>query len=203
MDGSVSYWVFLIQSAGLKRQECLKKFIRIKQPIEVIDSKANAWVRLDSSDEFSLEFRLVYDHPVFRDIATQSSKIQFTTSTFIKEVSRARTYGFIADYEKMRRLNLARGCSFDNAIVLDNESIVNKEQLRYPDEFARHKILDAIGDLYILGHNPLGEYRAHKAGHSLNQALVSQLVDSPDAWEYVTFEDRSSIPNSYQESVDN
>ena len=189
MDGSASYWVFLIQSAGLRLQNSLKKFIKINQPLEVVGEDMESWVK----------FQIVYDHPVFRDSCSQPSHIDFSKSAFITEISRARTYGFISDYDRLRELNLVKGCSFENAIILDDDSIVNDEQLRYPDEFARHKILDAIGDLYILGHNLLGDYRAHKAGHSLNQALVSALVDSPKAWEYVTFEDRNLIPSSYRE----
>lgn len=202
LDGSASYWVFLIQSAGLRLQNSLKKFIKINQPLEVVGKDMESWVKLEPGDGFSLEFQIVYDHPVFRDSCSQPSHIDFSKSTFITEISRARTYGFMSDYDRLRELNLVKGCSFENAIILDDNSIVNGEQLRYPDEFARHKILDAIGDLYILGHNLLGNYRAHKAGHSLNQALVSALVDSPKAWEYVTFEDRNMIPSSYQEALE-
>ncbi|MCO7244888.1 MULTISPECIES: UDP-3-O-acyl-N-acetylglucosamine deacetylase [Halomonadaceae] len=195
MDGSASPFVFLIQSAGILEQEAAKKFIRIKRPISVTEDDKEATFLPHQG--FKVSFAIDFDHPVF-DQQKQTALIDFSTTSFVKEVSRARTFGFMRDLEFLRSNNLALGGSLDNAIVVDDYRIVNEGGLRYEDEFVKHKVLDAIGDLYQLGHSLIGEFRGVKSGHALNNQLCRELLAQPDAYEIVTFEEEQAVaPISY------
>lgn len=198
MDGSAAPFVFLIQSAGLVEQPVAKQFIKIQHEIGFRDIGSDAHAGLQPSDDFSMKFRIEYDHPVFCDHADYSA-IDFSQTTFIKNVSRARTFGFLADYERLKSMNLARGGSFDNTLVIGENSVLNEEGLRLKDEFVKHKVLDAIGDLYLLGHNVIGTFIGHRSGHRTNYQLVKSLLESPQAWEYVTFETFAELPAGYRD----
>lgn len=192
MDGSAGPFVFLLQSAGVEEQPVPKKFIRVKKSVCV--EEGDKWARFDPLDGFKVSFAIDFDHPMFKS-SSQTATIDVTTTTFVKEISRARTFGFMQDLEAMRDAGLARGGSLDNAIVLDSFRILNEDGLRYEDEFVRHKVLDAIGDLYLLGHPLIGAYSAHKSGHALNNRILRSLVDNTDAWELVSFDKSdASIP---------
>ncbi len=194
MDGSAGPFVFLIQSAGIEEQNAAKKFIRIKRPITVEDGdKVASFLPFDG---FKVSFTIDFDHPVFRD-RTAHAEIDFSSTSFVKEISRARTFGFMHEIEYLRSKGLARGGSVDNAIVVDEYRILNQDGLRYDDEFVKHKVLDAIGDLYLLGYSLIGEFQAHKSGHALNNASLRELMATPDAWEMVTFDDPEQAPISY------
>ncbi|TDJ32329.1 MAG: UDP-3-O-acyl-N-acetylglucosamine deacetylase [Gammaproteobacteria bacterium] len=194
MDGSAGPFVFLIQSAGIQEQEAHKRFIRIKKKIRVEDG--DKWARFEPFDGFKVGFSIDFDHPVFNN-HTRAAEVDFSTTSFVKEVSRARTFGFMRDIEKLRDRNLVLGGSLDNAIVLDDYRILNEDGLRYEDEFVKHKILDAIGDLYLLGHSLIGAFYGHKSGHALNNELLRTLLADETAWEEVTFDDLSDAPISY------
>jgi|TARA_R110000772_G_scaffold267425_1_gene391392 UDP-3-O-[3-hydroxymyristoyl] N-acetylglucosamine deacetylase len=194
MDGSAGPFVFLIQSAGIEEQPAAKKFIRIKRPVTVEDGDKTA--SFLPFDGFKVSFSIEFDHPVFRE-RSPHAEIDFSSTSFVKEVSRARTFGFMHEIEYLRSQGLARGGSVDNAIVVDEYRILNQDGLRYDDEFVKHKILDAIGDVYLLGYSVIGEYRAHKSGHALNNASLRALIAQPDAWEMVTFEDEATAPISF------
>lgn len=191
MDGSAGPFIFLIQSAGILEQEAAKKFVRVKRKITLEDGDKVA--SLLPFDGFRVSFTIDFDHPVFHERSAHSA-LDFSTDSFVREVSRARTFGFMHEIEHLRSRGLARGGSVDNAIVVDEFRILNQEGLRYEDEFVRHKVLDAIGDLYLLGHSLLGEFRAFKSGHALNNAILRALIAQPDAWEVVTFDDFSKVP---------
>ena len=194
MDGSAGPFVFLIQSAGVEDQPAAKRFIRIKKPVVVKDG--DKWARFEPFDGFKVGFSIDFNHPLFSK-ATSSAEVDFSTTSFVKEVSRARTFGFMKDIEYLRERNLALGGSMDNAIVLDDYRVLNEDGLRYEDEFVKHKILDAIGDLYLLGHSLIGAFYGHKSGHQLNNLLLRTLRAEREAWEEVTFEDPSQAPISY------
>jgi len=191
MDGSASPFVFLLQSAGVEEQPAAKKFFRIRQAVEVKDG--DKWARFDPYDGFKLSFSIVFDHPVF-DRSAQSATVDFATTSYVREVARARTFGFMQDVENLRANGLALGGSLDNAIVMDEYRVLNAEGLRYSDEFVKHKLLDAIGDLYLVGHPLLGAYSAHKAGHALNNQLLRETLRRADAWETVSFPDVAKVP---------
>jgi UDP-3-O-[3-hydroxymyristoyl] N-acetylglucosamine deacetylase len=194
MDGSAGPFIFLIQSAGIEEQSAAKQFIRIKRPVTIEDGdKVATFLPFDG---FKVSFTIDFDHPVFRD-RTAYAEIDFSSTSFVKEISRARTFGFMHEIEYLRSKGLARGGSVDNAIVVDEYRILNQDGLRYDDEFVRHKVLDAIGDLYLLGYGLIGEFKAHKSGHGLNNASLRALIAQPDAWEKVTFEDEAAAPISY------
>jgi UDP-3-O-[3-hydroxymyristoyl] N-acetylglucosamine deacetylase len=194
MDGSAGPFVFLLQSAGIEEQNAPKKFVRIKKSVKVEDGEK--WARFDPYDGFKVNFEIEFDHPVFKR-RSQVAAMDFSTTTFLREVSRARTFGFMRDLEYMRSRNLALGGNLDNAIVLDDYRILNEDGLRYEDEFVKHKILDAIGDLYLLGHSLIGEFSGYKSGHGLNNRLLRTLVADTSAWEEVTFETLQDAPISY------
>ena len=194
MDGSAGPFVFLIQSAGIEEQSAAKKFIRIKRPVTIEDGDKTATFL--PFDGFKVSFTIDFDHPVFRD-RTAHAEVDFSSSSFVKEVSRARTFGFMHEIEYLRSKGLARGGSVDNAIVVDEYRILNQDGLRYDDEFVKHKVLDAVGDLYLLGYSLIGEYKAYKSGHALNNLSLRTLIAQPDAWEMVTFEDEATAPISY------
>ena len=184
MDGSASPFVFLIQSAGVEEQNAPKRFIRIKKNIAVKDGDKTA--RLDPFDGFKVSFGIDFDHPMFTD-ENKFAAIDFSSTSYVREVSRARTFGFLRDIEMLRERNLALGGSMENAIVVDDYRVLNEDGLRYDDEFVRHKILDAIGDLYLLGHGLIGAFSGFKSGHALNVKLLKELIAHPEAWEEVIF----------------
>lgn len=194
MDGSAGPFVFLIQSAGIQELDAPKRFIRVKRPLEITDG--DKWARFDPFDGFKVNFAINFDHPAFLD-KSQSATVDFSTTSFVHEVSRARTFGFMRDIEYLRSNNLARGGSTDNAVVLDDQGVLNADGLRYENEFVRHKILDAIGDLYLLGRGLIGSYTGYKSGHALNNKLVRALLEQEDAWEEATYEDSEALPISY------
>ncbi|WP_407312124.1 UDP-3-O-acyl-N-acetylglucosamine deacetylase [Pseudomonas sp. nanlin1] len=198
MDGSAGPFVFLIQSAGLEEQDAPKKFIRILREVTVEDGDKRATFL--PFEGFKVSFEIDFDHPVFKD-RTQIASVDFSSTSFVKEVSRARTFGFMSDLEYLRKHNRALGGSVDNAIVVDKDGVLNEDGLRYEDEFVKHKILDAIGDLYQLGNSLIGEFRGFKSGHGLNNQLLRKLLSEKDAWEVVTFEDASLAPISYMRPV--
>ena len=194
MDGSAGPFVFLIQSAGIAEQDAAKQFIRIKREVTVEeDGKTATFVPFEG---FKVSLGIDFDHPVFRG-RSQYASVDFSSTSFVKEVSRARTFGFMRDIEYLRSQNLALGGSVDNAIVVDEYRVLNEDGLRYEDEFVRHKILDAIGDLYLLGKSLVGEFRGYKSGHGLNNKLLRALLATPDAWEVVTFDDAGTAPISF------
>lgn len=186
MDGSAGPFVFLLQSAGLKEQNAPKKFIRIRRTVEVHDR--DKWVRFDPYDGFKVGFCIDFEHPMFTS-GSQKAELDFSTTSFVREVSRARTFGFTRDIEALRSNKLALGGSLDNAIVLDDFKILNEDGLRYENELVKHKILDVVGDLYLLGHSLIGAFTGHKSGHALNNQLIRQLKADAEAWEEVTFEE--------------
>ena len=194
MDGSAGPFVFLLQSAGIEDQNVAKRFVRIRKSIEVRDG--DKWARFDPFNGFKVNFEIEFDHPIFRR-HTQRASMDFSTSSFLREISRARTFGFMRDLETLRAHNLALGGTLDNAVVLDEFKVLNEDGLRYEDEFVKHKILDAIGDLYLLGHSLIGEFSGFKSGHGLNNKLLRALIADVSAWEEVTFRDRSEAPISY------
>lgn len=189
MDGSAGPFVFLIQSAGIEKQNRPKRFIRIKLRVAVEDGDKGAV--FEPYNGFKVDFSIDFDHPAFLSRA-QKACVDFSTTTFVKEISRARTFGFLRDIEALHQRNLALGGSMDNAIVVDDYRVLNEEGLRYEDEFVKHKILDAIGDLYLLGHSLIGAFRGHKSGHALNNRLLRTLIADETAWELVMFEDSES-----------
>jgi UDP-3-O-[3-hydroxymyristoyl] N-acetylglucosamine deacetylase len=194
MDGSAGPFVFLMQSAGIEEQNAPKRFVRIKKSVKVEDG--DKWARFDPFDGFKVNFEIEFDHPVFKR-RSQAASMDFSTTSFMREISRARTFGFMRDLEYMRSRNLALGGTLDNAIVLDEYRILNEDGLRYEDEFVKHKILDAIGDLYLLGHSLIGEFSGYKSGHGLNNRLLRTLMADESAWEEVTFDTPAEAPISY------
>jgi len=198
MDGSAGPFVFLIQSAGVEEQNAPKRFVRIKKPVIVEDGDKRAM--FEPFDGFKVSFGIEFDHPAFRD-RVQSATVDFSSTSFVKEVSRARTFGFLRDIEMLRTRKLALGGSMDNAIVVDDYRILNEDGLRYEDEFVKHKILDAIGDLYLLGHSLIGAFSGYKSGHALNNRLLKELMARPDAWEEVTFGEGDVAPISYMQPL--
>jgi UDP-3-O-[3-hydroxymyristoyl] N-acetylglucosamine deacetylase len=195
MDGSAGPFVFLLQSAGIEEQPAAKRFIRIKKQVKV--QEGDKWASFDPFEGFKVGFTIDFNHPIISK-RTSRAEIDFSTTSFVKEVSRARTFGFMRDIEMLREHNLALGGSMDNAVVLDDYRVLNEDGLRYEDEFVKHKILDAIGDLYLLGHSLIGAYHAHKSGHELNNKLLRALVADASAWEEVSYhEDPAVSPISY------
>ncbi|WP_263768908.1 UDP-3-O-acyl-N-acetylglucosamine deacetylase [Propionivibrio soli] len=197
LDGSASPFVFLIQSAGIEEQPAAKKFIRVKRPIEVreADRTGDKWARFEPHDGFKLTFSIVFNHPAI-DRTGQEVTVDFAQHSYVREVARARTFGFMQEVEWLRENGLAQGGGLDNAVVLDEFRVLNSDGLRYSDEFVKHKVLDAIGDLYLLGSPLLAAFTAHKSGHALNNLLARELLANPDAWEYVTFADQAAAPQA-------
>ena len=198
MDGSAGPFVFLLQSAGIEELRTPKRFIRILKSLRVEDG--DKWARFDPYDGFKVNFEIEFNHPTFKK-HSQVASMDFSTTSFLREVSRARTFGFMRDLESLRARNLALGGNMDNAIVLDDYRVLNEDGLRYEDEFVKHKILDAIGDLYLLGHSLIGEFSGFKSGHALNNKLLRTLIDNQSAWEEVTFESLADAPISYVEAA--
>jgi UDP-3-O-[3-hydroxymyristoyl] N-acetylglucosamine deacetylase len=196
MDGSAAPFVFLIQSAGVAEQSAPKKFLRIRKPVRVADG--DKWAELKPFDGFRVNFSIDFDHPVFRRHAQRAS-VNFSTTAYLKEVARARTFGFARDIEFLRSRQLTLGGSMDNAIVLDDFRILNEDGLRFEDEFVKHKILDAIGDVYLIGHSLLAELSCHKSGHGLNNQLLRAVLADPSSHELVSYDAGRSPPVSYAE----
>ncbi|MBD8654997.1 UDP-3-O-acyl-N-acetylglucosamine deacetylase [Oxalobacteraceae sp. CFBP 13730] len=198
MDGSASSFVFLLQQAGVQEQSSARKFIRVLKDVEVRQGSgaAEKWARLSPHNGYKLDFFIEFNHPAV-DGTMQRASVDFGDITYVRDVARARTFGFMQDVESLRGMGLARGGSFENAIVMDEYRILNADGLRYEDEFVRHKILDAIGDLYLVGHPLLASYTAHKSGHALNNDLLRALLAQPDAYEIVSFDALDTAPPSY------
>ena len=194
MDGSAGPFVFLLQSAGIEEQDAPKRFVRVLQTVEVSDG--DKWARFEPYNGFKVNFEIEFNHPIFKK-RDQTATMDFSTTAFLKEISRARTFGFMRDLEFLRSKNLALGGTMENAIVLDDYRVLNEDGLRYEDEFVKHKILDAVGDLYLLGRSIIGEFSGYKSGHGLNNQLLRKLIKTPDAWEEITFEDPKDSPISY------
>jgi UDP-3-O-[3-hydroxymyristoyl] N-acetylglucosamine deacetylase len=191
MDGSAAPFVFLLQSAGIEEQPAAKKFLRVKKPVEVRDG--DKWARLEPYDGYRLSFSIVFNHPAVDQTGRETS-VDFADNSYIREVARARTFGFMQDVEALRSQGLALGGSMENAIVMDEYRVLNAEGLRYADEFVKHKVLDAIGDLYLAGHPLLAAFSAHKSGHAMNNQLLRALLANQEAWELVSFEDQAAAP---------
>lgn len=191
MDGSAAPFAFLIQAVGIEEQSAPKRFIRIRKRVEVADG--DKWARLEPFNGYKLSFSIVFNHPVIEK-SNQSVTVDFARTSYLKEIARARTFGFMQDVEQLREDGLALGGGLDNAVVLDEYRVLNSEGLRFGDEFIRHKVLDAIGDLYLMGNPLLGAFSAHKSGHALNNRLLRELIRQPDAWEMVTFERAEEAP---------
>ncbi|MCC7410244.1 MAG: UDP-3-O-acyl-N-acetylglucosamine deacetylase [Gammaproteobacteria bacterium] len=191
MDGSAGPFVFLIQSAGVQEQDAPKKFIRVKK--KVIAQEGDKWAQFEPFGGFKVSFGIEFNHPFFEK-SSKFAEIDFSTTSFVKEVSRARTFGFMRDVERLRERNLALGGSLDNAVVVDDYRVLNEDGLRYEDEFVKHKILDAIGDLYLLGHSLIGAFHGNRSGHELNNRLLRKLLADVAAWEHVVFDDDSQAP---------
>lgn len=194
MDGSAGPFVYLLQSAGIIEQPKLKQFIRIKKMVEA--RHGDKWARFEPYHGFKIEFSIDFNHPVF-DHSGKSVVVDFAMNSYIKEISRARTFGFMHEVEMMRSMGLALGGSLENAVVLDEYRILNSDGLRYEDEFVKHKVLDAVGDLYMLGHPLVGAFTAHKSGHALNNALLRALLADAEAWEFVSFDVESAAPQVF------
>ncbi len=202
MDGSASSFVYLLQQAGKQEQTAAKKFIRVLKPIEVREGSGatEKWARLDPYHGFKLKFFIEFNHPAV-DGTSQTAEVDFGSVSYVKDVARARTFGFMQDVESLRGIGLARGGSFENAIVLDEFRVLNADGLRYEDEFVRHKILDAIGDLYLIGHPLLASYSAHKSGHGMNNLLLRAMLEQPDSYEIVSFDSMELAPHSYLKQI--
>lgn len=198
MDGSAGPFVFLLQSAGIQEQPAYKKFVRVLKEVTLKDGdKVATFLPFDG---FKVNFSIAFDLPVFQGRNLETT-VDFSSGSFVKDISRARTFGFMHEIEYLRSKGLAQGGSMDNAIVVDEYRILNEDGLRYEDEFVKHKVLDAIGDLYLLGNSLLCEYRAHKSGHSLNNRALRLLMEQKDAWEYVTFDEASDVPIAYSQAA--
>ncbi len=195
LDGSAAPFVFLLQSAGIEEQMAPKRFVRVLENVEV--TEGDKWVRLAPYDGFRINVEIDFDHPALRR-HRQTMSMDFSSTTFMKEVSRARTFGFLRDLEASRAVERALGGSLDNAIVMDEYRVLNEDGLRYRDEFVRHKVLDAVGDLYLLGSCLIGEFSGFKSGHRLNNLLLRRLLAQPQSYEEVVFEDQRVSPVSYQ-----
>ena len=197
MDGSAGPFVFLLQSAGIEELPAPKRFARILQPVQV--EEGDKWARFTPYNGFRVNFEIEFNHPIFKK-RDQTASMDFSTTSFLREISRARTFGFMRDLETLRARNLALGGTMDNAIVLDDFRVLNEDGLRYEDEFVKHKILDAIGDLYLLGHSLIGEFSGHKSGHALNNRLLRAMLADTSTWEEVVFERYQDAPISYTEA---
>jgi len=198
MDGSARPFVFLIQSAGLHEQDAPKKFIRIKEKVRVPYN--DAWAQVSPFEGFKVAFTGVWDHPVHKQHGTKAS-INFNSTSFVKEVSRARTFGFMSDLEVLKENDLALGASQKNAVAIGDSEILNEDGLRLENEMTKHKVLDAIGDLYLLGHNLVGSFEGYKSGHTVNNALLRELLARPETWEVTTYDDPDNSPITYLDPI--
>lgn len=191
MDGSAGPFIFLVQSAGIAEQAAAKKFIRVLRAVEA--HEGDKWAKFEPYNGFRIDFSIAFNHPVFQQ-SSQRIQIDFSSTSYVKEIARARTFGFMQDVETMRAQGLGLGGSLDNAVVMDEYRVLNADGLRYEDEFVKHKVLDAIGDLYLLGHPLIGAFSAHKSGHALNNKLARALLADRTAWEFVSFDVTEDAP---------
>lgn len=198
MDGSAGPFVFLIQSSGVVEQNASKQFMKIMKSVQVEDG--DKWAKFEPFNGFKVGFTIQFKHPAFNEKNCEA-EIDFSTTSFVKEVSRARTFGFMREVELLRQNNLALGGSLDNAIVVDDYRVINEDGLRYEDECVKHKILDAIGDLYLLGHSLIGSFRGYKSGHELNNRLLRELIATRDAWKLVSYDDEADLPISFMQPL--
>lgn len=200
MDGSAATFIYLLRSVGIEEQAAPKKFLRVLKPVEVIEGEGDQakWARLEPHDGFALAFSIDFRHPAISSTAN-FAEIDFATQSYVKEIARARTFGFVNEVETLRSMGLARGGSLDNAIVMDEYRVLNTDGLRYDDEFVKHKILDAVGDLYLIGKPLVARYVACKSGHALNNQLALKLLAQPDAWEIVTYASQSEAPAAFRQ----
>ncbi len=200
LDGSASSFVYLLQSAGIALQRAPKRFIRVKEPVEVRQGQGESlkWARLDPFHGYKLRFEIDFNHPAV-DSTGQSVEFDLSTGSYTRDIARARTFGFTKDVEMMRANGLALGGGLDNAVVMDDYKVLNAEGLRYGDEFVKHKILDAMGDLYLIGKPLLAAYSAFRSGHALNNLLLRELLSQPQAWEVVSFEDERQAPAGFSQ----
>jgi UDP-3-O-[3-hydroxymyristoyl] N-acetylglucosamine deacetylase len=200
LDGSAAAFVFLLQSAGIVRQDAPRRFVKVTKPIEVRtgSGKNLKWARLDPLHGYTLKFEIEFDHPAV-DGTDQAVTFDYGSGRYARDIARARTFGFTKDIEMLRGSGLALGGGLDNAIVMDDDKILNLDGLRYDAEFARHKMLDAMGDLYVLGSPLLAAYSAFRSGHAMNNDLLRALLDAPDSWEYATFENAADAPAGFAE----
>lgn len=197
MDGSSNSFLYLMEQSGIVELSAKKKYIKIRQEIEVRDEAANKWVKFTPYDGYKVKIITDFGgHPVFKK-EYSTFEADFAKHSYIDEISRARTFGFMYEVELMRKNGLGLGGNLNNAIVLDEDSVLNEGGLRFPDEFVRHKILDAIGDLYIIGHQFIGAFEGYRSGHAINNQLLRKILNTPECWEYVTFDDSDSVPNSF------
>jgi len=199
MDGSAATFVYLLRSAGLEEQPAPKRFMRVKKTVEVREGEGDdaKWARLEPHDGFALSFLIDFRHPAI-DSTANFAEIDFATHSYTKEIARARTFGFASEVEALRSMGLARGGSLDNAIVMDEFRVLNSDGLRYEDEFVKHKILDAIGDLYMIGKPLVAKYVACKSGHAINNKLIRELLAQEDAWEMVSYDSQAAAPAAFQ-----
>jgi UDP-3-O-[3-hydroxymyristoyl] N-acetylglucosamine deacetylase len=195
MDGSAASFVFLIRSVGLIEQEAPRRFVRVLKPVEVREGEGDniKWARLEPHPGFKMRFTIHFKHPAI-DATTQDVEVDFARDTFVTALARARTFGFVNEAEALRSMGLALGASFENAIVMDEYRVLNSDGLRSGDEFAKHKLLDALGDLYLLGHPLMASYRAHRSGHAMNNQLLRALLADQSAYDVVTFDDAPTAP---------
>ena len=202
LDGSASSFVYLLQSAGLQDQDAPKRFIRMRKPVEVRtqDRDGEKWARLEPHDGFRLNFAIEFDHPAI-DQTAQDYSFDFDMQAYVRDIARARTFGFMRDVEMLRSNGLALGGSMENAIVMNESRILNQEGLRFDAEFVKHKMLDAIGDLYVIGHPIIGAYSAYRSGHAVNNALLRAVLDDPTSYEIVSFDDASTAPPGYRNAL--
>ena len=198
MDGSAAPFIFLLQSAGIREQGAAKKFIRITRKVRVEDG--DKWAMFEPYDGFKVSLKICFKHPLFNE-KSSSAQIDLSTTSFVREISRARTFGFVRDVEMLREQNLALGGSLDNVVVVDDYRVMNEDGLRYGDEFVKHKILDAIGDLYLLGHALIGEFSGYKTGHAMNHGLRKALLSVPDSYEVLTFSDEQQAPVNLSQPI--
>ena len=198
MDGSGASFVFLIKAAGVEEQDAPRKFVRVKKSIEI--PAGDKWASLEPFNGYKLSFAIDFGHPAI-DATAQFVEVDFDNHTYINDVAKARTFGFVNDLEMLRSYGLAQGGTLDNAVVMDDYHVLNPDGLRSNDEFAKHKLLDAMGDLYVLGHPLVAHYKAFKSGHDLNNKLLRKLLSEPDSWEFVTFEDSSKAPSAFTNAL--
>lgn len=198
MDGSGASFVFLIKAAGVEEQDAPRKFVRVKKSIEI--HAGDKWASLEPFNGYKLSFAIDFGHPAI-DATAQFVEVDFDNHTYINDVAKARTFGFVNDLEMLRSYGLAQGGTLDNAVVMDDYHVLNPDGLRSNDEFAKHKLLDAMGDLYVLGHPLVAHYKAFKSGHDLNNKLLRKLLSEPDSWEFVTFEDSSKAPSAFTNAL--
>jgi len=200
MDGSAATFIYLLRSAGIEEQNAPKQFLRVLKTVEVSEGEGTQakWARLEPHDGFALAFSIDFRHPAISS-TSNFAEIDFATQSYVKEIARARTFGFVNEVEALRSMGLARGGSLDNAIVMDEYRVLNTDGLRYDDEFVKHKILDAVGDLYLIGKPLVARYVACKSGHALNNQLALSLLAQPDAWEIVTYASQAQAPAAFRQ----